>query len=697
MSSSPTEASSERFQTAQPVLDYESVLAWIQESAETPAGQRCLAATKPWDGRAQVEARRRRGKEAKAACKAQQEPPAVRCRDLQAMIQAAGKRVLDGLELVAVGDVLECFASLRAWARRHPQYRSLSECAAAIPDFEELRSGLRNTVDSRGKVLDEADPELARLRRERRKQESLRERRLEELADRWHKRGLLRQRRPVHRGERLLLAVRSTHQGRAQGVVHDRSQSGDTVFMEPGPLVALSNAIADCRLREQQKVHEILRIWSQALWGRREDLFTGESRLGELDAAVATARWSQAVDAVYPEIEDRENAGFEIRQGRHPLLQKQLGREQVVPLTLHLGQAFELLVVTGPNTGGKTVVLKTVGLLALMACAGLPISAEEGSAFSWLDGVEADIGDAQSLENNLSTFSGHLHNILGILDRLTPGTLVLLDELGTGTDPEEGAALGQAVLETLQSRGALVLATTHLGALKLYSTQVARAENASMEFDPRSLAPKFRLLVGVPGASHALEVAERMGLESEILAKARSLSRSDQRTESLLADISRVRREAEIMRERARQDEAEVRETARRIEASKDQAEAERLLRRHEAEAAYRQLQAELEQVFQQEGQRLAGRLAPRERQDLLALLEDARRRLQGHELGRRWQAFLSGIRKNDWVYVPKYKEKLKVLKFDKKRQRVKLRHGHMELELSVHEISWLQPPSADV
>ncbi|MCZ6553403.1 MAG: hypothetical protein O7A67_06340, partial [SAR324 cluster bacterium] len=272
------------------------------------------------------------------------------------------------------------------------------------------------------------------------------------------------------------------------------------------------------------------------------------------------------------------------------------------------------------------------------------------------------------------------------------GSLVLIDELGTGTDPEEGAALGRAVLEELLHRGAMVLASTHIGALKLFSLEVPRAENASMEFDPESLAPLFRLLVGVPGASHALEVAESLGLPGAVLERARSLTRRDGE-EQLLAKVGELRRDAEQIRERARDSEAAARDAQRRIESEEESARRVRDLREREAERAFQELSTDLHALINGAGDRLLARLHGTDREMADRLLKEARERLENNQLGQRWEGFLDSLKKGDVVYVPRFQERLKILKVDQRRNRVKVRRGALEIEVPMREITWVTPP----
>lgn len=676
-------------------LECDEVLAWIAESASTVGGKRAvLELLEETDPAAGAE-RRPRGVEALSAARAEETPSLARCSDVIGLAGAARNRVLDGLELIGVAETVERIAELRRWAERHPQYPELGAVILEAPFLDPLRERIRTAIDARGKVHDEADPALPVVRREIRKLDKKRGQRLEDIAEGMFQKGMLRQRQPVKRGERLLLAVRATQVNRQGGVIHDRSQSGDTLFVEPTAILELSNRIAEAQFRERRIVDQVLRNLCVDVLRAEPELGQVQHSLSRVDLALASAAWALEVAADFATEVEAER-GLRLFEARHPLLVRQMGSEAVVPLNLQLGNPFDLLVVTGPNTGGKTLVLKTVGLLAWLANRGLPIPAAQGSEMPGFRAVLADIGDAQSLESSLSTFSGHLQRTQRILREAGPGVLVLLDELGTGTDPEEGAALGQAVLESLQDRGAWTLASTHLGSLKIFSLDRPRAENASMEFDPLSLAPKYRLLVGVPGASHAVEVAERLGLEEELLERARQLVMRGDGTEQLLADVGRVRREAEILREAAGEEELRVHERSRQL-ASEEAASKERQrLREGEAEQYFQEHARRLQQLFVRMDQDLAARLGTKERDQLQALLKEGSGLVDGDPLNARWQEFLRGLKKRDMVYVPKLQERVAIVKVDRKRERVTVRHGAMEVVLPFRELTWVAPPPGE-
>ena len=672
-------------------LELHSVLEWIADFAFTPGGKRLVLASLPSLPLVDRNERNARGLEALAAVEAESAPGIAGAGDLAQVLDFAGKRLLEGDELLIVADFLDIQRHLQQWLKQNPDFEALRLCMEAAPDCQPLRHKLRAAIGRRGEILDEAHPELGPARRKIGELQKQRSQRMEEIAGRLHKAGVLRQRLPVQRADRLLLAVKATHAGRSRGVVHDRSQSGDTLFIEPGEVLELSNRMVEAESNVRRIEEQVLTKLTRAVLDRREELTWIESAISQLDFAFGGARWAAEVGGSYAGSEDN---GITLRQARHPLLLRQMGADNVEELNLGLGRDYDLLVVTGPNTGGKTVVLKTVGLLTALAQCGLPVSAGDGCNVPALAGIHADIGDQQSIESSLSTFSGHLTRTLSILQQAGPRSLVLLDELGTGTDPEEGAALGQAVLEELLRRKCMTIANTHLGALKIFSTDVPRAENASMEFDPQTLSPRYRLLVGVPGASHAVEVAERLGLPQQLVDRARHLSQRDGGgAEKLLADVGRVRRDAELLRESAEEMQAEARQVKEQVE--QEQVDATRIaqIRQGEAEQAFIDHRRRMMELLMEHGLPLVQRSRGPIVEDWQNFIQQIGGELDQCDLGKRWQEFAAGIKKGDTVYVPKFRERLKVVKIQRKREMLKLRYGNLDVELPLREVTWVEPP----
>ncbi len=480
--------------------------------------------------------------------------------DLRRALELAARGgMLAEESLLGVLVLLTSVTRLKTFFRKQEDYPLLGALAEAMSSLPELRERLREVVDDEGKMRDTATPELARLRRALREGERELRERFEKFLRNPANQKLLQETLVTQRGGRMVLPVRQEARSQVPGVVHDQSASGATVFVEPLWAVEAHNRLAMLESKAERERERILIRLSGWIGGERELLLETLTLYAELDFILAKGRLSLAWRAVEPKL--NENGYLRINAGRHPLLSG-----EVVPISLELGQEFRTLVITGPNTGGKTVTLKTVGLFSLLAKAGLHVPAGEGTVLAVFPGIYADIGDEQNIEQSLSTFSGHLKNIIGIIEKLLPGSLVLLDEVGAGTDPTEGAGLAMSLLEYFHARGAVTVATTHYSQLKAFAYVTEGMENASVEFDVASLRPTFQLLVGVPGQSNAFAIAARLGLPGEIIDRGRAfLSQEETRLEEVVADLVASRRRLEISSEKAEQDRREAEATLARL------------------------------------------------------------------------------------------------------------------------------------
>lgn len=380
----------------------------------------------------------------------------------------------------------------------------------------ELEKHIDRIIDEEGEIRDDATAELKKIRGQI---QTLRFRIRDYLQDfirSGHNQRVLQDAIVTERDGRYVVPVKQEYRQEVRGIVHDESASGATVFIEPMAVVEQNNRIRSLQAEEKREMEKILREASLQVAAYQEELRHNERILSEIDFVFARARLAYQMNAFRPVLD--ESGIIELNRARHPLL-----GEQAVPINVHLGKDFDILVITGPNTGGKTVALKTVGLLVLMTMAGLFIPAQESSRVSIFNSVFVDIGDEQSIEQSLSTFSSHMSNIIQILNQCTSTSLVLIDELGAGTDPAEGASLARVILEEFKDKKCRVMVTTHQSELKYFAYQTERVENASVEFDPVSLKPTYRLTIGTPGQSNAFEIAARLGLDKQLVEKARSL------------------------------------------------------------------------------------------------------------------------------------------------------------------------------
>lgn len=401
------------------------------------------------------------------------------------------------------------------------------------------------------------------------------------------------------RGDRYVVPVKAEHRGSIPGLVHDTSASGSTLFVEPLPVVELNNKIRELMGLEREEIERILIELSGLVADSADLLVANANILAELDFLMAKGRLALKQQAMMPLVND-EGRIF-LQAARHPLIPK----DRVVPIHFELGIAFNSLIITGPNTGGKTVALKTCGLFCLMAMAGLQIPARDGSQVSVFEQVLADIGDEQSIEQDLSTFSSHMRNIIQITEKAQPRTLVLVDELGSGTDPSEGAALAISILDYLRNHGCRTVATTHYKELKGYALNTPGVENACCEFDSETLRPTYRLLIGVPGVSNAFAISSRLGLSDEIIGQAKSLL-SDEgiRFEELVSAIEKSRVEADRMRDEVTRLREQAREEQQRLERERltwqEKSKAIVQKAREEARELYEMAQLEIEELLEQ-------------------------------------------------------------------------------------------------
>ncbi len=603
-------------------------------------------------------------------------------------------RPLDKEELIQLRAFLGTNARLAGWlADRAEESPRLGALGAGLPDLSGVLQLLDRVVDERGVVRDEASPRLARLRRDMRELDQRIGVILRRVMARPGLRSVLSDTNVHRRAGRGVLAVKVRSAGRLQGIVHDRSQSEQTVFVEPREAVEPGNRLATARIDERNEQARVLIELCRELLDHEGELRAAAERLGELELALISQRFCQRHGARVPEIAQERGAagGLLLRRARHPLLAEHLLQErleEVVPIDVRLGQDFDMLVITGPNTGGKTLALKTVGLAVLLARVGLPVVCAEGSRVPLYEGICADIGDEQEVSQNLSTFASHLVRIRDGLARATPSTLVLLDELGGGTDPDEGAALGDAVLEHLLERAVPTLATTHLGKLKEFAYRHARAENACVEFDAKTLEPRYRLLVGTPGESSALVIAARLGMPSELVeaAQERQVRRAGE-VARLMEDMRGARQAVEQARAQVDERLEDLARKGRKLEAKEGELDRRRDLVEAEAQ---RDLEGRVRDARRELGgaTTLAEQAPGRVREELRGILRRVDEHLSGAALTDRRREFLDGLAKGQYVYLPRFKKRCVVSRIDRTRREVTVRMGKVPVKVSFDELT---------
>ncbi len=645
-----------------------------------------------------AEARRRLDVVAELAVRlaAEDRPPLTGAVEVRSWLGAffTGDHQPDTRDLAELKRLLRVAARCRGWLSGCPRGSSLAQLTIEFPAVDDLVLELDSVLDDRGEVLDSASVKLSQVRQSIIEAEAQVRSAMQRFVSDERMRRCLQSPEPTWRHGRPVFQVRYEQRQNVPGVLHDRSQSGATVFIEPQVVVEAANRLADARSDEHREIQVVLTHIARGLRRCQPEIEGSVDAVSRFDVSVAAARL--VTEDGYRVVPVRDGGVLRLRRALHPLLLRSVpagpARESLVPLDLTLGDPYSMLVITGPNTGGKTVALKTVGLLSIMARSGLPIPADEGSEIPDFDGVFVDIGDEQGIAQSLSTFSSHVTRIARCLDGATARSLVLLDEVGAGTDPEEGGALGAAVLEELERRGTHAVVTTHIGRLKDFAYTHRGAENGAMAFDGASLRPLYRLDVGIPGASHALDIAARVGLDRALVDRARELlGARDERLERVIQQVQSARQQAEEQR----------RHTERlRLEADRTGAELEQKHRDIDRQRAW--LAEEADALVAEQLRMVRERLDPGLRQlqnapsshgqvarDLLTVLGKLS---EGTSVQRRRLRFLSGVKKGDDVFVARFGRRVRVHRIDRVKEVVSVDFGKMRIDVPFEDVSWIQP-----
>ena len=489
-------------------------------------------------------------------------------RDIRGSIKRLEIGTIIGInELLSICSLLDVCSKVKAYSRndRDPDFEdSLEAMFQALQPLTPVSSEIRRCIASEEELNDDASPALFKIRRSMRQINDKVHAQLQTMVN-GSARTYLQDAVVTMRNGRYCIPVKAEHRGQIPGMIHDQSSTGSTLFVEPMAVIKLNNDLRELELKEEKEIEMILATLSARCAEETEALRDDLDLLTKLDFIFARAQLSRSMNGTQPDF--NEEGRILIKKGRHPLLDK----KKVVPIDIQLGKDFELLIITGPNTGGKTVSLKTVGLFTLMGQAGLHIPAFDHSELSVFHEVFADIGDEQSIEQSLSTFSAHMTNTVSILKEADDRSLVLFDELGAGTDPTEGAALAIAILSNLHRRGSRVMATTHYSELKVFALSTPGVENGCCEFDVETLRPTYRLLIGVPGKSNAFAISQKLGLSQDIIEEAKThLTKQDEDFEDLLADLEQKRVTIEQERDQINSYKEEIRELKQRLESKQE-------------------------------------------------------------------------------------------------------------------------------
>lgn len=598
-------------------LEFDKILAKLARCTSFAAGEQLALALTPSADYREVVRRQRETAEARRLMQLKPRTGLGGAHDVRPLAEKAARGgLLDAQNLLDIASTLECARDMKTSITRLDE--SLPILANIVDGMEPLVrtiDSINRSINQRGEVTDQASPALSALRREIRTLHDRLYQRMQDLLASSFAKGIAQEAIITLRDGRYVIPIKADMRGQLKGIVHDVSGSGATVWLEPLAVVELGNKWREAQLEEEREVERVLRALSTEIGAQAQAVIWDVEGLAQIDLALAKARLGDEVGA--PELpypgEDQSwlveaPAQLHLLLARHPLL-----KSPIIPTTVTVGDSYRVLLITGPNTGGKTIALKTAGLLALMAQSGLPVPADRGSRVPVFDSVFADIGDEQSIEQSLSTFSSHMRNIIHIVERAGNRSLVLLDELAAGTDPTEGAALARAILARLLRAGALTVATTHHGELKAFAHGTEGVMNASVEFNLETLSPTYHLTIGLPGRSNALEIAQRLGMPLAMIDEARgSIAPEQLQVEELLSDIRREREQAASARrseEVARREAEDIRANlAKRLERVDD--ERERMIEAAHAEiqrevARTQRLLASAEQEVEE--QRLAG------------------------------------------------------------------------------------------
>lgn len=516
------------------VLEFNKIIEKVSEYAITSSAKELVFALTPYDTIFEVEKKLKETEEALDLLITKSNPPFEGFFDVKEGIERAKKGgMLSISQILRVGGMLKASRRFKDYINRRDDekpHELLEDLIDILTPLKKLEETIEISIVSEEEISDRASSALSSIRRNLKEKNSSVRDKINSIVRSNSK--YLQDSLYTMRGDRYVLPVKAEYKGQVPGLVHDQSSTGATLFIEPMSLVNLNNEIKELKLKEKAEIERILMELSNKVYEEIDTIESNYKILTELDFIFAKAKYSSSINGICPTVSD--DRSFDIIQGRHPLIDPKV----VVPSDIYLGKEFNTLMITGPNTGGKTVTLKTVGLIHLMALSGILIPAKDASSIGFFKEIFADIGDEQSIEQSLSTFSSHMTNIVRIMENASDSSLVLFDEIGSGTDPVEGAALAIAILDSLRERKAKLIATTHYSELKGYALRTEGIENASVEFDVETLRPTYRLLIGVPGKSNAFEISKRLGLKEEVISKAKNnISSENLKFEDLIRDL----------------------------------------------------------------------------------------------------------------------------------------------------------------
>lgn len=581
------------------ILEFNKIKDKIKKYARTNAGKEKISDLAPYDNVYEINNKLDETNEALEVILDKGNPPLEGLFDIHEGVERARKGgTLTPEQLLKIGSTLRAARNMKEFFKREDfekAYERLEDLAYILTTVKNLEDDIERSIVSEEEISDKASATLYNIRRSLKEKNSSVREKISSIV-RSHSK-YLQDDLYTMRGDRYVIPVKSEYKSAVPGIVHDQSSTGATFFIEPMSLVNLNNEIRELVLKEKAEIDRILAELSFKVKENSEQCLSNFKMLVEFDFIFAKARYGERLNAVRPLI--REDGRFNIYSGRHPMIDD----DKVVPSDVYIGEDFDTLMITGPNTGGKTVTIKMVGLLHIMGLSGLLIPARDNSSLSFFTEVFAEIGDEQSIEQNLSTFSSHMTNIVEIMRFVDDKSLVLFDEIGSGTDPAEGAALAISIIETLRSRKSRIIATTHYSELKAYALKTDGVENASVEFDIETLRPTYRLLIGVPGKSNAFEISKRLGLVEGVIKRAKAyMSEENLQFENLIRDLQeksivakKEAREASALKKEAEELKLRYEDKLQKLEKARDKAYMDA---RHEAKEIIANAKEEADEIL---------------------------------------------------------------------------------------------------
>ena len=581
------------------ILEFNKIKDKIKKYARTNAGKEKISDLAPYDNVYEINNKLDETNEALEVILDKGNPPLEGLFDIHEGVERARKGgTLTPEQLLKIGSTLRAARNMKEFFKREDfekAYERLEDLAYILTPVKNLEDDIERSIVSEEEISDKASATLYNIRRSLKEKNSSVREKISSIV-RSHSK-YLQDDLYTMRGDRYVIPVKSEYKSAVPGIVHDQSSTGAPFFIEPMSLVNLNNEIRELVLKEKAEIDRILAELSFKVKENSEQCLSNFKMLVEFDFIFAKARYGERLNAVRPLI--REDGRFNIYSGRHPMIDD----DKVVPSDVYIGEDFDTLMITGPNTGGKTVTIKMVGLLHIMGLSGLLIPARDNSSLSFFTEVFAEIGDEQSIEQNLSTFSSHMTNIVEIMRYVDDKSLVLFDEIGSGTDPAEGAALAISIIETLRSRKSRIIATTHYSELKAYALKTDGVENASVEFDIETLRPTYRLLIGVPGKSNAFEISKRLGLVEGVIKRAKAyMSEENLQFENLIRDLQeksivakKEAREASALKKEAEELKLRYEDKLQRLEKARDKAYMDA---RHEAKEIISNAKEEADEIL---------------------------------------------------------------------------------------------------